>query len=159
MSQSLSPSAQKVQDALRQHGLSGMVVELPASARTAQDAAQAIGCEVAHIVKSLVFQGAHTQQGILVLASGVNRVDEPLLSVLVGEPIQRAPAAFVRLKTGFAIGGVPPLGHAEALLTFLDADLLQHPVLWAAAGTPSAVFQLTPAELQAVTQGRVVAIH
>lgn len=78
MSQSLSPSAQKVQDALRQHGLSGMVVELPASARTAQDAAQAIGCEVAHIVKSLVFQGAHTQQGILVLASGVNRVGQVL---------------------------------------------------------------------------------
>lgn len=77
----------------------------------------------------------------------------------MGEPIQRAPAAFVRLKTGFAIGGVPPLGHTEALLTFLDADLLQHPVLWAAAGTPAAVFKLTPAQLQAVTQGRVVAIH
>jgi prolyl-tRNA editing enzyme YbaK/EbsC (Cys-tRNA(Pro) deacylase) len=159
MSKALSPSARRVQEALKRQGLTCEVVELPASARTAREAAQAIGCEVAQIVKSLIFQGARTQQPVLVVASGRNRVNEQTLSRLVGEPISMANAEFVRQKTGFAIGGVAPLGHTEALLTFLDADLLHYSEIWAAAGTPHAVFKLTPEELQRLTRGRVVSIQ
>lgn len=158
MTKPLSPSAQRVQEALNAQGFPCTVVELPASARTAKEAAQAVGCEVAQIVKSLIFQGTHTQQPILVVASGRNRVNEATLSRLVGEPVTMANAEFVRQKTGFAIGGVAPLGHTETLLTFLDADLLHYTEIWAAAGTPHAVFQLTPEELQRMTQGRVVSI-
>jgi prolyl-tRNA editing enzyme YbaK/EbsC (Cys-tRNA(Pro) deacylase) len=134
------------------------VVELPASTRTAQEAADAVGCTVGQIVKSLVFRGARTDTPILVLASGANRVHEGRLAELAGEPIAKADAAFVRMHTGFAIGGVAPLGHPAPLNTFVDADLLQHAEIWAAAGTPNAVFALTPADLQTMTGGKVVTV-
>ncbi len=92
---------------------------------------------------------------MLVVASGVNRVDEKKVAALIGEKIARADADFVREKTGFAIGGVPPVGHVEAPVTLIDRDLLQHETIWAAAGTPNAVFQLTPGELEGLTGGRV----
>jgi prolyl-tRNA editing enzyme YbaK/EbsC (Cys-tRNA(Pro) deacylase) len=151
----LKPSAQKVQDALSAGGFPNRVVELPDSARTAADAAEAVGCEVAQIVKSLVFRGRASGRAVLVVASGAHRVDERKVGALLGEDIERGDADFVRDETGFAIGGVPPLGHARALVTLVDEDLLRHAKIWAAAGHPHAVFALTPAELVAMTGGRV----
>ena len=158
MSQELSASAQKVQDVLRERGFTSQVVELSDSTRTAKEAAQAIGCRVEQIVKSLVFKGKQTNKPILVVASGQNRVNEKRLGELAGEPIAKADADFVRQHTGFVVGGVPPVGHKKPLTTFIDEDLLQFSEIWAAAGTPFAVFHLTPAELQAMTGGQVVSI-
>jgi prolyl-tRNA editing enzyme YbaK/EbsC (Cys-tRNA(Pro) deacylase) len=154
----LSPSAQRVQRALQEKGLSLQVVELPDSTRTAVEAAQAIGCQVGQIVKSLVFRTTESEQPVLVLASGANRVDEKRITALLSEPITRADAGFVRERTGFAIGGVPPMGHVEAMPTFIDQDFLQYAELWAAAGTPHAVFRLTPDDLIRITAGRVAHI-
>ncbi len=147
-----------MQAALTASGVASQVVELPDSTRSAREAAGAIGCRVEQIVKSLVFHGGRTGRPVLVLASGPNRVNETLLGELLGEPAERADAGFVRQHTGFAIGGVPPLGHPGPLLTIIDEDLLGYAELWAAAGTPHAVFKLTPAELQAVTAGQVARI-
>jgi prolyl-tRNA editing enzyme YbaK/EbsC (Cys-tRNA(Pro) deacylase) len=158
VSQELSSSARSFQEMLRVRGFSHQVVELPGSTRTAKEAAQAVGCQVEQIVKSLVFKGQQSQRAILVLASGPNRVSESRLGELAGEPIEKADADFVRQQTGFVIGGVPPLGHRERLKTFIDETLLRYELLWAAAGTPHAVFQLTPADLQAMTDGLVAAV-
>lgn len=158
MDGALSPSAQKVQDALKQRGLLQKVRELPQTTRTAQDAARAIGCRVEQIAKSLVFRGKHTKKPVLVIASGANRVNEKKMAEMVAEPLEKADADFVREKTGFVIGGVPPVGHLEQLLTFIDEDLLQYEEIWAAAGNPNAVFPLTPAELVKITGGRVIAV-
>ncbi len=155
---SLSTSALKVQTALQSLGLTLTVVELPDSTRTAQEAAQAIGCTVGQIVKSLVFRTLQSNRPVLVEASGPNRVDEGKLAALLGEPVGKADADFVRQRTGFVIGGVPPVGHTEALSTFIDQDLLQYTEVWAAAGTPHAVFKLTPAELVRMTNGQVTTI-
>ncbi len=154
----LSASAQKVQDMLNALGFEHEVVELPDSTRTAKEAAQAIGCRVEQIVKSLIFKGQDSRTPILVVASGTNRVNEQRIGELVREPIEKADADFVRQRTGFGVGGVPPVGHSERLKTFIDEDLLQYEVIWAAAGTPHAVFRLTPADLQAMTGGEVVSI-
>jgi prolyl-tRNA editing enzyme YbaK/EbsC (Cys-tRNA(Pro) deacylase) len=159
MATELSASAQKVQDALTALGLPCQVVELPASTRTAQEAAQAIGCTVAQIVKSLIFRGIRTGKPILVLASGVNRVNEKRLGEMAGEPIGKADAEFVRQHTGFAIGGVPPVGHPTPIETYIDADLLQYQEVWAAAGTPRAVFRLLPQDLQKMNRGSIVSIQ
>jgi prolyl-tRNA editing enzyme YbaK/EbsC (Cys-tRNA(Pro) deacylase) len=158
MSQPLSPSAQKVQDALAAQGLSLQVLELPASTRTAVEAAQAIGCEVGQIVKSLVFKGQQSGRPVLVVASGPNRVNEAKIAQQIGESLGKADADFVRQRTGFVIGGVPPVGHAEPLLTFVDQDLLRYEVIWAAAGTPHAVFRLSPADLLKIAAGQVLDI-
>lgn len=158
MSQPLSASAQKVQDALHAYGVTCQVVELPATTRSAKEAAQAVGCRVGQIVKSLVFKGEHTHRPLLVLTSGSNRVNEKTLSQLVSEPITKADADFVREKTGFAIGGVPPVGHREQLEIFLDEDLSQYEELWAAAGTPHAVFKLAPSDLRIITDGQVISV-
>ncbi|MCM2333782.1 MAG: YbaK/EbsC family protein [Anaeromyxobacteraceae bacterium] len=151
----LKPSAQRVQDALSERGLGERVVELTATARSAAEAAAALGCEVGQIAKSLVFRLRTSGRAVLVVACGANRVDPAKVEALLGEPLDRADADFVREQTGFAIGGVPPLGHASPLLTVVDEDLLRYPRIWAAAGHPSAVFPLTPQELVAVTGGRV----
>ena len=158
MSQNLSSSAQKVQEALNKHAISCQVVEMPQSTRTADDAAQAVGCQVGQIVKSLVFQGRQSHQPLLVATSGANRVNEKKIAALIAEPLSKADADFVRIKTGFAIGGVPPVGHAEPLRIFIDEDLLQYDEIWAAAGTPRALFKLTPDELQKITGGQVVSV-
>src|SRR5215472_19038220 len=126
MATELSPSARKVQDALKALGVNCEVVELPASARTAKEAAQAVSCEVEQIVKSLIFRGSQTKQPVLVVASGPNRVNEQKIGELFEEPIEKADANFVREKTGFAIGGVPPFAHATKIGTFIDEDLLQY---------------------------------
>jgi prolyl-tRNA editing enzyme YbaK/EbsC (Cys-tRNA(Pro) deacylase) len=158
MSEKLNPSARRVQEALSAAGVACQVVELPESTRSAADAAKAIGCRVEQIVKSLVFRGRNTGRPILALVSGANRVDESKLSALASEPIAKADAEFVRQRTGYAIGGVPPVGHSQALTTFIDVDLLLHDEIWAAAGTPHAVFRLTPGELQRMTAGQVATL-
>jgi len=151
----LKPSARKVQDALAAAGFSNQVVELPDSTRTAAEAAQAVGCTVGQIAKSLVFRARETGRGVLVIASGEHRVDEALVAAALGEPVGKADADFVRDCTGFAIGGVPPVGH-PGLPTLVDEALLGYAEIWAAAGHPRAVFRLTPRELVGMTGGRVV---
>ncbi len=154
----LSASAQKVQKALAALGMSFQVIELPDTTRSAAEAAQAIGCEVGQIAKSLIFQTSQTHQPVLIIASGPNRVNEQKIGQLLGEAIEKADADFVRQKTGFAIGGVPPIGHTETPRTFIDEALLQYNEIWAAAGTPHAVFRLAPADLLTMTGGQVVAV-
>jgi prolyl-tRNA editing enzyme YbaK/EbsC (Cys-tRNA(Pro) deacylase) len=154
----LSPSAQKIQDLLTSLGYEIRVIEHAGSTRTAQEAADRAGCELGQIVKSLIFRGRTSGKPILVLTSGANRVDEHLISKYAGEPIGRADADFVRSVTGFAIGGVPPLGHVQTMETYLDEDFLQFQTVWAAAGTPNAIFELTPADLQKMTGSRTVRI-
>jgi prolyl-tRNA editing enzyme YbaK/EbsC (Cys-tRNA(Pro) deacylase) len=158
MSEELSSSAQKVQQALNLLGMSLQVVELPGSTRTAVEAAQAVGCQVGQIVKSLVFKAKRSERPILVIASGQNRVDEKRIEALIGEPLGKADADFVRQRTGFVIGGVPPVGHLEKLETYIDQDLLEFDELWAAAGTPHAVFRVKPTELLEMTGGQVANI-
>ncbi len=153
-----STSARAVQQALAAKGVECTVVELPQSTRTAAEAAAAIGCTVAQITKSLVFRGANSGEPVLVIASGTNRVNERKIAEAVGEPIGKADAAFVREHTGFVIGGVPPVGHTKPLRTFIDRDLLQYETIWAAAGTPNAVFRLTPADLLALADGEVIVV-
>lgn len=139
-------------------GFTLQVVELPDSTRTAMEAAQAVGCQVGQIVKSLVFKAKRSERPILVVASGANRVNEKIIEALIGEPLGKADADFVRQHTGFAIGGVPPVGHTEPVETFVDEDLLQYSEIWAAAGTPNAVFRLAPPDLVRMTAGQVFKI-
>lgn len=154
----LKASAQKVQDALRAAGFPNEVVELPQSARTAAEAAAAVGCEVGQIVKSLLFRAEGSGRAVLVAASGRHRVDEQAVAAVVGEPIGRATPDFVREQTGFAIGGVPPIGHAQAVVAVVDEALLGYARIWAAAGHPHAVFALSPDELVRMTGGRVAKV-
>jgi prolyl-tRNA editing enzyme YbaK/EbsC (Cys-tRNA(Pro) deacylase) len=151
----LSPSAKKVQEALNAFDVKLQVLELPASTRSAVVAAQAIGCRVEQIAKSLVFRSSLTGRPVLVIASGPNRVNEKKIGELLGEPVVKADADFVRQHTGFVIGGVPPAGYSEPLTTFIDEDLLKLDEIWAAAGTPNAVFRLTPQDLLKITSGQV----
>ena len=154
----LSHSAQKVQDALRALGFDLTVIEHAESTRTAQEAAERVGVTLGQIVKSLIFKGKSSDKPILVLTSGANRVDEKRIKEYAGEKIGRADADFVRAVTGYTIGGIPPIAHAQQMETYLDEDLLQYDVVWAAAGTPNAVFELTPDDLQKMTQGKVVGV-
>ena len=151
----LKASAQKVQDALNARGFTNQVIELTQTTRSAAEAAEAVGCAVGQIAKSLIFQGRKSGQALLIIASGANRVDEKKVAKLVGEKLRKPNADFVREQTGFAIGGVPPLGHAQSLVTYIDKDLMQHAQIWAAAGNPNALFQLTPEELVQMTSGIV----
>jgi prolyl-tRNA editing enzyme YbaK/EbsC (Cys-tRNA(Pro) deacylase) len=150
-----SSSALKVQAAL---GDRFQVLEFDSSTRTAADAAAAIGCEVAEIAKSLIFHGRTSGRAVLIIASGVDRVDEKKAAAAVGEPIARADADFVREATGFAIGGVPPIGHKTEPIVLIEEQLTRFAEIWAAAGTPNAVFRLTPSDLVELTGGRVAAV-
>lgn len=154
----LSNAAQKVQDALVARGFSYQVVELPQTTRTAAEAAQAVGCQVEQIAKSIVFKTRQTGRPLLVIASGINRVDEHRLSELAGEKVEKPDADYVKEKTGFVIGGVPPIGHNQTLETYIDEDLLKLKEIWAAAGTPFAVFKLSPQDLPGMTGGNVLPI-
>ena len=154
----LSPSVQRVRDALQAHGFGREIVRLPASAHTSAEAARQLGCEVAQIAKSLVFRGRTSGRAVLVIASGANRVDEHKIAALVSEPVDKANAAFVRERTGFAIGGVAPVGHTEPVTTLIDEDLAQWPEIWAAGGHPSTVFRLGADELIRMTGGRVTLV-
>jgi Cys-tRNA(Pro) deacylase len=152
---SLSASAQRVQDALTRLGLILQVVELPASTHSAAEAAESIGCTVEQIAKSLIFKTKDSKAPVLVIASGVNRVNEKKIARLLGEKVFKADADFVRKHTGFAIGGVPPIGHRMVIYTIIDEDLLDYDEIWAAAGTPNAVFRLTGNDLVRATNGKV----
>ena len=154
----LSPAARRVQDVLNTFGMPDRVTEMEHTTRSAADAAAAVGCAVGQIVKSLVFMGAVSRSGVLVLTSGANRVAETRLQQALGEPVGKADADFVRRATGFAIGGVPPVGHSAPMAVFIDEDLFAHATVWAAAGTPQAVFRLTPQELGSITGGRVIRV-
>ena len=158
MSNPLTSSSQKVQDALKALGFSNQVVELQATTRTSAEAAQAVGCGVGQIAKSLIFQGKETNKPILVIASGSNRVNEKRIAEFISEPVGKADADYVRKHTGFAIGGVPPIAHPEKLEIFIDEDLQPYEEIWAAAGSPNAVFKLSPSDLIKMTGGRVVSI-
>jgi prolyl-tRNA editing enzyme YbaK/EbsC (Cys-tRNA(Pro) deacylase) len=147
---SLKPSVEKVQQALKSMGLGAEVMEFPKSTRTAVEAAAAIGTTVGQIAKSLVFMAG--DEPVLVIASGANRVDVEKLHRLLGKKIIRPDAETVRRATGFSIGGVPPLGHRERLRTLVDEDLLNFTVVYAAAGTPNAVFAVSPTDLVGITE-------
>ncbi|KMY55176.1 membrane protein [Bacillus sp. FJAT-27231] len=154
----LKESAQQFQNKLIEMGHTNKVIELPDSARTAQEAADAIGCEVAHIAKSIIFKLKSSNQPLLVVASGINRINEKHIGTYLNEKLGKADADFVRGHTGFVIGGVPPLGHVKPILTLIDEDLFQYQKIWAAAGHPKAVFQLTPEELIQMTKGQVTCV-
>ena len=152
MKPATAPSALKVQAVL---GPDFQVLEFEASTRTSQEASAAIGCTVAEIAKSLIFKSAYGR-AVLVIASGANRVDEKKVEAVLGQRINRADADFVRDRTGYSIGGVPPVGHASRPIVLIDSNLERFPYVWAAAGTPNAVFRIAPAHLIRLTQGRDV---
>jgi len=154
----LSPSAQKIQDVLNSLGYDYTVIEHTESTRTAQEAAERAGCELGQIVKSLIFRGKESGKPIIVLTSGSNRVDEKRISEYAGEAISKADADFVRAVTGFAIGGVPPVGHLQKIETYMDEDFLQYETVWAAGGTPNAIFELKTTDLQKMTNAKVVKV-
>ena len=156
-SQALS-GVDKVKAAIAELGYDYEPVVLPKSAGTSAQAADALGCDVAQIAKSLVFRGRESGRGVLVVASGINRVDEKRIACNIGEKVLKPDADFVREVTGFSIGGVPPVGLAQSLETVIDEDLLQYEVVWAAAGNPKAVFSLDPRDLESMTGGRVIRV-
>ena len=150
------PAVRRVAGALADLGISAEIVEFAQSTRTAEEAALAVGTTVERIVKSLIFMAG--DEMLLVLTSGANRVDTARLGEALGVPIKRADASAVRLATGFAIGGVPPIGHASTLPVVIDRDLLQYDLVFAAAGTPHAIFPITPKDLCRITAARILDI-
>lgn len=153
-----NPQARKIQETLERLGYANRVLELSESARSVAEAARAIGCEPGQVVKCMVFRGERSGRPVLVAASGPNRVNEGSIEALLGEPVGRPDADFVRRKTGFAIGGVPPVGHREEPAAFVDEDLLGYGEVFASAGTHNAIFGLTPEELVRMTAGRVAPV-
>ena len=158
MAERSSATVRRVQQALAALGLGHEIVDLGLSARTAADAAGAVGCRVDQIAKSLVFRLRQSGRPLLVVTSGAHRVNETKVATLVGEALDRADADFVRAETGFAIGGVAPIGHVKPVVTLIDEHLLTFEEIWAAAGHPNTVFRLRPADLVAMTGGRVAAV-
>ena len=154
----ISPSVERVREALSRAGLADTIVELPGAARTARAAADYLGCEIGQIANSLVFHAEASDAALLVMSSGAKRVDVARLAALVGEPVGKADADFVRRRTGFAIGGVAPVGHAQPLRTFVEESLAAYDRIWAAAGHPHTVFPLTYEELVRITRGRAVRV-
>lgn len=154
----MSKSVRRVQEAARKLGLDIAVLRMPDSTRTAEEAAGACGCDVAQIVKSLIFEGSDSRALKLLLVSGANRVDLEKAAGQIGEPLIRADAKRVRETTGFAIGGVSPIGHLAPVDTFIDTDLLRHSEIWAAAGAPNAVFAIDPRRLVDATAARTISV-
>jgi prolyl-tRNA editing enzyme YbaK/EbsC (Cys-tRNA(Pro) deacylase) len=158
MAVTLGKSAAKIQEELNQYGLELEVVTMKTSTRTCMEAANTIGCEVGQIVKSMIFRGKTTGMPILIVASGDNRVNEKKMKEYLGESVFRPDANYVQEVTGFAIGGVPPIGHINKLTCFIDKDLFKYNEIWAAAGTPFDVFRLTPDQLSTITQGQIISV-
>lgn len=148
----------RVQEALLKRGFTCEIKEFSESTRTANDAAVVIGCEVGQIVKSLLFKTTDSDQALLILVSGKNRVNERAIEALVKQKIVKADADYTREMTGFAIGGIPPLDNENISYVFIDKDLLLYETVWAAAGTPNAVFSLSSCEISKMTDGKIVAI-
>jgi prolyl-tRNA editing enzyme YbaK/EbsC (Cys-tRNA(Pro) deacylase) len=149
----MSDSVERVREALRGAGHADTITMFPEGTRTAQDAANAVGCTVAQIVKSIVLRAG--EQVVLVLTSGANRVDTAKISSAIGQPVKAADGRWVRDVTGFAIGGVAPVGHLGAPRVFIDADLMQLDPVWAAAGSPRHVFRTGATELARMTGGEI----
>jgi len=158
MAETLGKSAAKIQDELNRYGLELKVITMNASTRTCVEAANTIGCEVGQIVKSMIFRGKTTGMPVLIVASGNNRINEKKMKEYLGEAVSRPDAEFVQTVTGFAIGGIPPVGHANKITCFIDEDLFDYQEIWAAAGTPFAVFKLTPDQLATITQGKIISV-
>lgn len=158
MERKLSPSAQRVQEVIRALGFPYKVIEFQQATRSSQDAAKAIGCHVGQIAKSIVFRTKTSKRPVLVIASGINRVNENSVARFVNEPVEKADAEFVKKVTGFTVGGVPPVGHLQKIETFIDEDLFSYEIIWAAAGSPHAVFALSPRDMVKMTDGKVVCI-
>jgi len=156
MTSKLSDRAKRVQDFLHAQGFPFEVKELPNSTRTAQEAAESIGCTVSQIAKSVVFKEKSTGNAVLVIASGSNRVDVEKIRRATGLELGMADGKFIKDSVGYAIGGVPPVGHTVPLKTLLDPDLKKYETIWAAAGTPFAVFELKSADLEELTNGQWV---
>ena len=154
----LTAAEQRVADALAAHGLPGRVIVLEQLATTAQMAAEALGVEVGRIVKSLVFRGAESGRPYLLLVSGANRVHEKRTGRLIGEPLQRSDADFVKQHTGFSIGGVSPYGHPAPLATYVDEGLLAFETVWAAAGNPRSVFEIAAHDLMRTTGAQQIIV-
>lgn len=150
---SVSSAVERVQAALSEHGVETEILEFPQGTKTAQEAAAAIGTDVAQIVKSLVFVAG--EDPVLVLVSGAHMADTGKLAREFGAPVRCADAETVRRATGFAIGGVAPVGHTSPLRTLIDDNLMNYDVVYAAAGTPFSIFPIAPDELVRVTGGRV----
>jgi prolyl-tRNA editing enzyme YbaK/EbsC (Cys-tRNA(Pro) deacylase) len=151
-----SAAVARVRQALREAGLAADIVELPGAARTARQAADFLGCDMGQIANSLVFRAQTSHTAVLVMSSGARRVDVERLGLVIGEPLGKADAGFVREKTGFAIGGVAPVGHLAPLRTFVEDSLRAYGELWAAAGHPHTVFRLSYTELLRITRGTAV---
>lgn len=156
---SKSSSVERFEKSARDLGLTIAIVEMAESTRTAQEAAAACGCDVGQIVKSLIFLTRESATPVLLLVSGDNQVDQSKVATLLGEALERPDAKFVRQTTGFSIGGVPPFGHATPLKTYMDQDLLLHEAVWAAAGTPKAVFSISSTVLKDITKASVIAVR
>jgi prolyl-tRNA editing enzyme YbaK/EbsC (Cys-tRNA(Pro) deacylase) len=151
-------STDRVRNAAAALGLTIDIREMPHSTRTAVEAAAACGTTVAQIVKSLIFRKAESGEPVLILVSGKNRVDEKAMKAVIGETLRRVDADDVRELTGFAIGGVAPLGSLQPLATFMDADLMTFPTVWAAAGAPHSVFEVEPRALADATGATIVSV-
>ena len=145
------PTALRTSQLLRDAGIDANVVEFEQPTRTSAEAAAAIGCSIAEIAKSIVFRGKNSGQAVVIIASGENRVSEAKVAAKLGEPLTRADADFVRTATGYAIGGVPPIGHSQPVKLLLDQDLQRFEIIWAAGGTPFSVFPLRPDQLRSLT--------
>ena len=156
MTNQINKSSKRIQDLLHQYQITTTVREFSQLTRTAQEAADAIGCEVGQIAKSLIFKGTTTGKPLCVIASGKNRVDEKKIEQYVGEPIEKPGADFVIQHTGFVIGGIPPIGYQFEQPPLLDEDLLNYSEVWAAAGTPNSVFCISPQELVRITHANIV---
>ena len=154
----MSKSSKRFRDFLNKIGYETSIKNLSDSTRTSLDAARAIGCEISEIAKSILFRGEKTNRPILVIASGGNRINEDKIKSLAGEPVTKADADFVREQTGFVIGGVPPFGEINEIVKLIDKNILNHKIIWAAAGTPNSVFSLTPENLIKITKGRIIDI-
>lgn len=153
----MKPNSKKIKDFLESKSVQSEVKEIPESTRTSKEAAEAIGCSVSEIAKSIIFK-SETGKPILVIASGPSRINEKTIGEKVGEKLSKASPEFVKEKTGFPIGGVPPIYHNEKIETFFDKDLLNFKEIWAAAGTPNSVFKIHPEELVRISDATVTAI-
>ena len=154
----LHKNAQIVQGLLKEKGYDNEVKELPDSTRTAQEAADALGCDVEQIAKSIVFKLREADQALLVIASGSNRIHEKRVGKIIGDALGKADATFVREATGYPIGGVSPVVQNPNVRVLIDEDILQYDSIWGAAGHPKAVFNMTPDELVSLTGGEVVSV-
>lgn len=149
---------EKIERILKENKLEFELKEFSQSTKTSKEAAEAIGCDVAQIGKSIIFKGKVSGKPYLIIASGKNRVNEENFSKIIGETIEKGDANFVKEKTGYIIGGVPPFGHKENIETFIDEDLFKFEYIWCAGGTPNSVFKISPKDLLKITNGKIINI-